>query len=121
MKVIRGWSTNPDRPSDDPLLEKPYSLFIEFRGGDICDPQSGNWFQAPFPTRVWRAFLKYPLIPFISWRFKNKGGYLGAKIYGADSEAYLNWMPNEDVYTGSQAICISFRPFATISKEADQK
>lgn len=36
------------------------------------------------------------------------------KLYGADPEAYKNWMPKEDVYPGSQAVCFSLRPFATI-------
>ncbi len=120
MRVIRGWSTDPNRPATDPLLEKDWSFFLEFRGGNVCDPLNGKWFSEPYPTRVIRFFCKWPIFPFISWRFKNKCGYLGAKIYGADADAYLNWMPKEDVYVGSQALCFSARPFATVSKE-DQR
>lgn len=34
---------------------------------------------------------------------------MGAKVYGADSPAYVNWMDAEDVYFGSQAIQFSGR------------
>lgn len=120
MKIIRGWSSDPSRPVDDPLLEKEWSFFIEFRGGDIYSPvpwSKGNWFTFPYHQKTYKWFCKWPIIPFISWRFKNKGGYLGAKVYGVDSPEYLKWMPSEYVYPGSQAICITIRPFATITKE----
>ena len=115
MNVIRGWSTDRTRPLTDPLLEKN-GLFIEFRGGDVLDPVqiSGNWFTPPFPSRVLRFFCKYPIFPFISYRLGKKGGYIGAKAYGADSEAYKNWMKPEEVYDGSRALCFSFRPFASM-------
>ncbi len=115
MKVIRGWSSNPSRPLKDPLLESN-GIFIEFRGGDFCDPiDGGQWFGPKYPKKFLRFFLAYPLIPFISWRAGNRGGYLGAKAYGADPEVYKSWMNPEDVYEGSNALCFSFRPFADLT------
>jgi hypothetical protein len=118
MKVIRGYSTHPEQPLTKPFLSSN-GLFIEFRGGDVCDPVQiglfgGKWFEPPYPKHVWRWFCRYPLLPFISWRLGGKGGYIGFKAYGADSPAYKNWMNPDDVYDGSQALCLSIRPFATM-------
>lgn len=41
MKVIRGWSSDPDRQLTDPLLESN-GLFVEFLGGDFLDPIDGG-------------------------------------------------------------------------------
>lgn len=113
MKVIRGFSTDRTRSVVDPLLERN-GIFIELRGGNVCTPLNGDWFGPVFPTRVWRWFCRWPVLPFVAWRWGGKGGYVGFKAYGADSLAYLNWMPIDDVYTGSQALCLSVRPFATM-------
>jgi hypothetical protein len=117
MKVIRGLSTNKAQ-----LLTAPFpattGVFIELRGGDICHPQgTGEWFKPPYFARVFRAFCRWPICPFISWRFGSHGGYIGAKAYGVDSPAYNNWLPPEEVYDGSQAIMLSIRPFANLSGE----
>lgn len=40
--------------------------------------------------------------------------YAGAKVYGADSLEYRAWLPSADVYEGSNAFCLSLRPFARI-------
>lgn len=117
MIVIRGYSSDPARSLMDPLLENRWSIFFELRGGDVCDPLNGNWFSAPYPTRVWRWFCKRPVLPFLAWRLGKKGGYIGFKAYGVDSPEYRNWPAGilpEDVFDGSQALCLSFRPFATI-------
>ena len=117
MKAIRGWSSNPDRSLTDPLLESN-GLFVEFRGGDFLDPiDGGKWFGPDYPRKFLRFFLRFPLVPFISWRIGNLGGYIGAKAYGADSDKYLEWMPEGTVYNGSQALCFSFRPFANLENE----
>ena len=117
MKVTCHYRNDPERGLTDPVLEKGGRRFV-FRlySGDICDPLNGNWFSAPYPTKVWRTFCSKPILPFIAWRwpFSNKAGYIGFKEYGADSEQYKNWMPHEDVYEGSQALCLSLRPFATM-------
>ena len=63
------------------------------------------------------AFLCNPGM-FISWRFGNHGGYIGAKAYGVDSPEYKKWpaMKNlqHEIYDGSQAIMFSVRPHATL-------
>ena len=118
MRVTRGFSTDHDRSVTQPLNTRKWSVFFELRGGDVCDPLNGNWFKPPFPTRVWRWFCKRPVLPFLSWRFSTKGGYVGFKAYGFDSPEYKLW-PGDyeaDVYPGSQALCLSFRPFATIKE-----
>lgn len=117
MKVLRGWSTKPEQQLTSPFLENN-GIFIEFRGGDFCHPKgsTGNWFTPPYFTEVIRKYFSKPIIPFISYRIGNKGGYFGAKAYGVDSEAYKNWLPPEEVYDGSYAIMFSIRPFATINK-----
>lgn len=117
MRVIRGLSTNKDQPSTAPF-RKTSGIFIEFRGGSFCHPLGqGDWFKPPYFERVLHFFLGWPIIPFISWRIGNRGGYFGAKIYGVDSEAYKNWLPAEEVYDGSQAIMFSIRPFANLSEQ----
>jgi len=116
MRITRGLSTNTTQPATAPF---PLSsgIFMELRGGDICHPiGSGDWFKHPYFKRVFRAFCRWPVLPFISWRFGSKGGYIGAKIYGVDSPEYKNWLPEKDVFEGSQAIMLSIRPFASMSR-----
>lgn len=116
VKVNRHYGNKLDRPATDPLLEQN-GFWWELRSGDICHPKGeGDWFNPPyFPDGVWRAFCKWPILPFISWKIGNKGGYAGFKIYGCDSEAYKHWVPDpDDVFEGSQAMHVSIRPFATI-------
>lgn len=118
MKVLRGRSTNPAQPATSPFpLEN--GVFVELRGGDFRMPVGkGNWFSVPYFTACWRKHWSRAWIPFISYRWGNRGGYIGAKIYGADSPTYATWLaPGED-YPGSQAIMLSCRPFATL--EASQ-
>ena len=93
--------TNPKRSS--------FGITLAFRWGDVCHPLGqGNWFEPPYFTRVLRFWSYFPL-PFISWNLWGWRGYCFAKVYGADSEAYMNWMRPEDVYSGSQAIHFSAR------------
>lgn len=91
------------------LHTDPWKSGIFFRGGDICDPFNGKWFDPPYPTRIWRTYCPLPILPFISIKIGRFGIYFGFKLYGADSEHYLNWMDTKDVYPGSQALCLSVR------------
>lgn len=120
MKVTCHYRNDPERKLTDPLPEIGGRKFI-FRlySGDVCDPVNGNWFKEPFPTKVIRFFCKWPVLPFIAWKwpFVKKAGYIGAKLYGADPVAYKNWMPETDVYPGSQAVCFSIRPFASLENK----
>lgn len=124
MKVICHYRTDPERGLTDPLPEKKYSFVFRLYSGDVCDPsplhwlKGENWFKPPFPSTVYRYFVKWPVLPFFAWRFGNKGGYLGFKLYGVDAPEYKQWTAGirpEDVFEGSQALCLTFRPFATIN------
>jgi len=63
---------------------------------------------------VTRFYLRWPVLPFISWRFGKHAGYAGAKIWGVDSPSYKHWLPESEVYAGSQAIMFSIRPHANL-------
>lgn len=120
MKITCLYRNDHERPIDDPLPEIGGRRFI-FRilSGDWLDPIwppfGNNWFKPPFPTKV--LHIKLPVAFFIAWKwpFFNKAGYLGWKTYGVDAKEYKEWLcdPSE-VYDGSQALCLSFRPFASI-------
>ena len=115
MRVIKGWASDPTHELKEPFRSRN-GVFIEFRGGDVCDPiDGGDWFGPNWPKRFMRFFVKWPVLPFISWRWGSRGGYIGAKAYGADPKQYLNWMLPGDVYPGSEALCFSFRPFADLT------
>lgn len=93
--------TNPKRST--------FGVTFALRWGDVCHPLGqGDWFKAPYFSRVLRFYSYIPL-PFIAWNLFGWCGYLGAKVYGADSPAYVNWMNATDVYEGSQAIQFSGR------------
>jgi len=121
MKVVCHYRNDPERSLTDPLPEKNGFVF-RLLSGDICSPmfrefRKEHWFVPTYPTWVWRAFCKLPILPFIAWRIGNKGGYIGFKTYGVDSDAYKLWthgIKPEDVYDGSYALTLSCRPFATI-------
>lgn len=116
MKVIRGYSTYKEQSITSPFPNRN-GIFIEFRGGNFVHPLgNGKWFEPPYFDKVINKYIKWPIIPFISWKFGKHGGYIGAKAYGVDSPAYKHWLPEEEVYEGSQAIMFSVRPFATLEE-----
>lgn len=123
LAVLRGKSTNPAQPATSPI-PVARGVFIELRGGDFRMPVGpGNWFSLPYFTAVWRKHWSRAWIPFVAWRYADfnlgawkrvdTGGYIGAKIYGADSPSYT-WLQPDEVGPGSQAIMLSFRPFAAV-------
>ena len=115
MKILRGLSTNRTQPATQPFPASS-GFFFELRGGDILHPWGkGEWFKPPYFASIWRAWCAWCVLPFLSWRFGTIGGYVGFKVYGADSEAYRHWMPEGDVYEGSQALQMSARLWATLS------
>lgn len=115
MRVRVLWRSDPERPLTDPLPERN-GIVLRFYAGDFCHPilRAPDWFHPPWPERIIRRTLSF--MPFIAWKIGPKGGYLGFKLYGVDSEAYLNWpgYTNAEVFPGSQACHFSFRPFASI-------
>ena len=118
MKIIRGASTNPAQPATSPFPLAD-GVFLELRGGDFCMPYgSGDWFDAANPfTKAWRFVLSRAWLPFLSWRWGTRGGYIGAKCYGVDSPTYVAFAGAAEVYIGSQALMLSCRPFADLSNE----
>jgi hypothetical protein len=120
MQVDVIYRNDPERGLTDPVPELGGRKFI-FRilKGDWLDPYwplfGNSWFNPPFPTKV--LHIKLPFAFFVAWKwpFVNKGGYVGWKVYGVDHEVYKTWLTSEEnIYDGSQALCLSFRPFATI-------
>lgn len=106
MKVYQFPGTATTAPK-----REAFGITLCVRWGDVCHPKgAGDWFNPPyFPGGVLRFFCWLPLLPWISWNLWGWKGYLGAKVYGADSPAYKNWMNPDDVYDGSQAIQFSGR------------
>ena len=122
MNITCHYRNDPERPLTDPLPEPGGRRFI-FRlySGDWLDPVcvGTNWFNPPYPKRIWHRFVKWPVLPFIAWRwpFTTRGGYLGFKLYGVDAPQYREWLCKpEEVYDGSQAVCLTVRPFADLVK-----
>lgn len=95
--------TNPKR--------SVFGVTLALRWGDVAHPTGeGNWFDKPYFITALRFFSYFPL-PWITWNLFGWRGYLGAKIYGADSPTYVSWLKPEEVYEGSQAIHFSGRLF----------
>lgn len=115
MKVLRGFSTDKTHALTSPFPAKPWSVFFEMRGGDVCEPLGfgTNWFHPPYP-KVWKWLCRWPVLPYFAWRFNKRAGYIGFKAYGVDAVEYKAWMDPADVFDGSQALCITARPFATL-------
>lgn len=115
MRIICHYRNDPERPPLDPTPEAGGRRFV-FRlySGDVCRPVFGQWFGPRYPRFVIRFFCRWPVLPLIAWRwpFLERVGYVGFKPFGADSEAYKNWMKPDEVYAGSQALCPSIRPIA---------
>jgi len=104
--------------SDSQQLTSPFpasnGFLFRLYSGDVCDPYIGNWFKPPYFKYVIRLFCKYPVLPYFAYRAGNRAGYVGFKLWGVDSDAYKNWLPADEVYNGSTALCLTCRPFATI-------
>ena len=114
MKVTVLFNSNPDIPLTTPFPKENWSIMHRVMNGDVCDMFFGNWFKEPWPKVLlrWYSEKKHH---YWSWRwFGNQGGYIGWKVYGADSPQYLNWMRQADVYEGSQAMCLTISLFHTI-------
>jgi hypothetical protein len=103
-------TTHPDLPLTTPF--PPRGVMVRWLRGDLCDPiaDPDGWYGPRWPLITIRAVLKFSL-PFIAWRFGPLKGYIGAKVYGYIPE-YRGWWPEKDCHEGSQAMCLSFRPFS---------
>lgn len=115
MKILRGITSNAAQAQTAPFPQGGARFFFELRGGDVLHPLgAGDWFAPPYFSRWVRFFCPWPVLPFLSWKIGRYGGYIGAKAYGADSDAYRAWMPAGDVYPGSVALMASIRLFARL-------
>jgi hypothetical protein len=99
----------PGQATTNPKRDK-FGIAFVLRGGDVCHPLGdGKWFEPPYFERVLRFWCPLPILPFISWNLWGWKGYAGAKVYGADSPEYKNWMEPADVFPGSFALHFSVR------------
>jgi hypothetical protein len=126
MNVTCHYRNDGERPLLDPLPEATGRAFVHrVYSGDICDPLFfGKWFGPEFPRFVIRAYTDKPKLHFWAWRYPawipfigGKCGYAGFKCYGVHHEEYTRWptgLNPADVYFGSMALCLSFRPFAAM-------
>ena len=121
MKVDVIYRNDPERPITDPVLEPGgRRLVLRVYRGDVCDPVLGtlfgyHWFEPPFPKYVVRKKVSARPFLIFKWPFLNRCCYMGWKAYGVDSEAYKNWIDPAEVYEGSQALCLTIRPFAKLA------
>jgi len=106
MKVICHYK-NDDQPL---VCAYPAKTGVLFRlcSGDVLDPYLGNWFKEPYFKVIIRFFTEKKL-PYFAWRVGKYGGYMGFQTYGVDSPQYKNFLPDKDVYDGSQAMSLTVR------------
>lgn len=124
MKVTCHYRNDPERGLTDPLPELGGRRFI-FRlySGQVACPVFGTlfgeyWFHPPYPRILLKFFCSLPILPFVAfiWPFTNRACYAGFKLFGVDSPAYKEWLcAPEDVFDGSQALCLTIRPSANIA------
>lgn len=119
MKVTVLYRNDPERELTDPLPEVGGRKWIHrIYTGSICDPEYGSdWFGPNYPKDV-TIEETTDRCHFFAWKwpFIKKAGYFGWKVYGVDSPEYKNWpqMNPLEVYEGSQAMCFTARPFASL-------
>lgn len=120
MNVTIVRTNHPDHP-----ITKPFppanrfgcGLLIRWVAGDRYDPHviAKDWYSPPWPVDYVRERIPEdePMLYF-AWRLWGWSGYIGAKVYGFDLPEYRNFpgVTTEDVYEGSQAFCLTVRPFA---------
>jgi len=126
MKVTVHYRNDPERDLTDPLPDHGGRNFImRLYSGDVACPLFGTlfgefWFHPPHPKKLIRFNTKWPVLPFISfrWPFTERACYIGFKLYGVDAPVYADWLcAKEDVFKGSQALCLTLRPFANLKVE----
>ena len=127
MKVTCLYRNDPERALTDPVLESTGRAWVHrIYTGSFAEPEQGaDWFGPNYPKNPTIKDLTGKRCHFFAWRYPDwvpfiggKAGYAGYKIYGFDSPAYLNWpgITEADVFEGSQALCFTCRPFATIKE-----
>lgn len=89
----------------------PYALrFNKLDGTPVPPTAKPDWFNS-IPAAAWSAFVRWPVLPFLSWGIGRWGGYVGFKAYGFDAPEYRDYpgVQPEDVRSGALALCFSIR------------
>ena len=116
------FGTGP-KPPQNHTWRTTNGVSLYFRGGDVYRPDIRNgwprrgyedddrdWFNT-HPKSAWRWHCKWPVLPFLTFKWGSFGMYVGFKAFGVDSEAYRDFplMQRADVYNGSVALTPSIR------------
>ena len=118
MKVS-GYATDPESNWTTPYPKARFGLILRLLRGDYMAPDLSdavlrpgrtevNWFNA-IPIRITRKVVGWR--PFLSIGICSWGVYMGWKVYGVDSAAYLDYpgIRPADVFTGSRAMVGTLR------------
>jgi hypothetical protein len=117
--IVTGYATDNDTDWTKPYPPGRFGVVLRLLRGDTMSPDLSdatlrpgqtviNWFNA-VPKRIFRDVVGYR--PFISIGIGCWGVYMGWKVYGVDSTAYLDYpgVSKDDVYDGSQAMVGTLR------------
>lgn len=117
--IVTGFSTDPKSNWTTPYPRSRFGLIVRLLRGDYMAPDLSdvvmrpgksevNWFNA-IPLRITRKVVGWR--PFLSIGISWWGVYMGWKVYGVDSPAYLDYpgVSKDDVYDGSQAMVGTLR------------
>ena len=119
--IVYGISTDPESNWTTPYPRSRFGLIVRLLKGDYMAPdlsdvvmrssretETPNWFNC-IPLRITKKVVGYR--PFLSIGILGWGVYMGWKVYGVDSPAYLDYpgVAKEDVYDGSQAMVGTLR------------
>ena len=120
MKVT-GFSTDNEADWTTPYPRSRFGLIVRLLKGDYMAPdlsdvvmrsgretETPNWFNC-IPLNITKKVVGYR--PFVSIGIGWWGVYMGWKVYGVDSPAYLDHpgVSKDDVYDGSQAMVGTLR------------
>lgn len=87
----------------------PWKSGFYLRGGDVVRPLNGKWFGPEWPTKIVHFFMPIRCLPFLSVLVGKYGFYVGFKCFPVNHDEYRNWLPSEEVFEGSVALCPSLR------------
>lgn len=114
VEIVRRSKSDEGRSPTQPFPATDGFIWRLVRG-DYCDPilDPDGWFGATPPKVLLRYRFTQLALPFFAWKIGFWRGYCGAKVFGVDSPAYRDFLPEKDVEVGSQAFCLSARLFST--------
>lgn len=116
---VTGYATDPQSNWTTPYPRSFVGLIVRLVRGDYMAPDLSdavlrpsktevNWFNA-IPKRITRKVVGWR--PFLAIGVGSWGVYMGWKVYGVDSAAYLDYpgITQADVYEGSRAMVGTLR------------